>query len=126
MEGNSLQQALDTLLGLTRDLLSHLTLSLPSNIEDRESYINEVERLLTLREEAIQSINRPAETEDERTIASEILTLNQQVESKLKSDSILLKRDIDQMNYKKKVNKRYDNPYDAPMNEGAFIDKRGI
>lgn len=114
------------LMVLTKELFDHLETKLPVDIEGRDRYIERVEHLLESREAVIKAIDHPPNTDEEKVLVSKINDINQGIEKRLNALMINMKNDIYQIHVKKRNNKKYDNPYDGPTNEGAFIDKRGI
>ncbi|MBP3950030.1 hypothetical protein [Bacillus suaedae] len=92
--------------------------------DEREVAFTTIESLLAEREQFITLIQSPAVTEEEKQVGNHLLKLNRDIEQGLARLTNQLKLDIDRMKHKKKINRKYDNPYDVGTNEGAFIDKR--
>lgn len=110
---------------LTKELIDHLDKGLPSKIEGRDIFLDKLDQLLEWREKAIQDLH-PTNTDKEKDYAKNIIKLNAEIEKKLQFIMNQIRTDIQQMSYKKKMNKKYDNLYVVQSNEGSFIDKRGI
>ena len=108
------------------DKLLQLLKSVSFADEQREQDITKIEELLTEREGIIASIDSPAKTAEELAAAKSLVQMNKEIIANLDLLKGKVKLDIDKMTLKKKMNRKYDNPYDMTTNEGAFIDKRGI
>ena len=80
--------------------------------------------LLVKRSELFPFMTKPGSEED-REEGKKLLSLNVKMEEQLKQISMLIQRDINDLNQKKKSVKHYSNPYAATRQlDGMFYDKR--
>jgi flagellar protein FliT len=118
-----------TILSLTEvsnELLLLLKSMGASDIDTRDKDILRIEKLLNDREAIIASIDSPATSAEEIKIAKNLVQINTEIEANLERVKVQIKSDIDNMLLKKKINRKYDNPYNLTTNEGVFIDKRNL
>jgi flagellar protein FliT len=114
------------LMEVSNELLLLLKSMGTANIDTRDKDILRVEKLLNDREAIIASIDSPATTAEEIKAAKNLIQINTEIEANLERIKEQVKSDIDNMLLKKKINRKYDNPYNLITNEGVFIDKRGL
>ncbi|MFC0559295.1 hypothetical protein [Halalkalibacter alkalisediminis] len=121
-----MNQTIHRLVQVSDELLQLLkTLTLADN-EQRDEEISKVEKLLEERGAAIAAIDSPAKTAEELAAAKTLVQMNKEIVVNLQRLKAKLKIDMDKMALKKKMNRKYDHPYDMTTNEGAFIDKRDV
>ncbi|MGO4888821.1 flagellar protein FliT [Anaerobacillus sp. MEB173] len=106
---------------VTKQLFDHLQMQMPK--EERESYIERIEQLLAEREDLIKQL-KDTPTDSERKLGQVIVKMNHEINSKLKIASVMINRDISDLNRKKETNKRYDHPYESVYTDGLFFDKK--
>ncbi|MDT8858772.1 hypothetical protein N0O92_00925 [Alkalihalobacillus sp. MEB130] len=109
---------------ISRELLDVLNSMTSCDLDQRDEEIEKVERLLAERGKMIRLLDSPAKGEEELKFANNLVHLNNEIEQKLELIKGHIKSEMDKMKAKKKVNRKYDNPYEMTTNEGAFIDKR--
>lgn len=110
----------------SQNLFEHIKVDLPNNPDARDEFIDKIGTLLADRQKIIDQLKDYEMNSDEKQLAQQIVTVNKAIDERLKTLQLQIKRDINVFRDKKVKNKKYDNPYDGPMIEGAFIDKRGI
>jgi flagellar protein FliT len=90
---------------------------------DRDSQIEEAEKLLDQRERLLPEIMPPF-TEEEQKLGREITLMNQEIEGHLRHLSNAVKEDLKEVSIKKQSMNKYSNPYEALQTDGVFYDKR--
>jgi len=106
---------------ITKKLAEHLKV-LPQQ-DERDKYIETLQRFLDEREELITHLQVPV-TEEDKLIGKQIMELNQGVEPAMHKLRDLIKIDITGLMGKKKVHTQYINPYKSLNNVSAFFDKK--
>ncbi|WP_227937260.1 hypothetical protein [Alkalihalobacillus deserti] len=119
-----MNQTILRLVEVSDELLQLLKSLTFADNEQRDEDIVKIEHLLKEREGAIASIDSPAKTAEELIAARKIVEMNKEIVAHLQRLKAKIKIDIDKMSLKKKMNRKYENPYDMTTTEGAFIDKR--
>lgn len=118
--------AFSELIEASETLLAHIQNDLPKNPDARDEFIDKIEVLLGDRQKIIDElIKRKVKSEDPQ-LNQKIISLNQMIDQRLKALQLQIRRDINIFRDKKVKNRKYDNPYEGPTLEGAFIDKRGV
>ncbi|MFS0674210.1 flagellar protein FliT [Ornithinibacillus sp. 179-J 7C1 HS] len=91
---------------------------------DRESVIEEINKLLLQRGTIMEEAKEPY-TKEELETGNKLLLLNKDVEQKLNLLFQGLKAEMKQVKKQKNSNLKYTNPYDkVQTNDGMFMDKR--
>ena len=90
---------------------------------DRDSQIDQVEKLLDQREQVLPAIQPPF-TEEEQKLGREIQVMNLEIEVHLQKLSNAVKADLKEVNVKKQSMDKYSNPYESLQTDGVFYDKR--
>lgn len=117
---------MEELLTVTEKLHSELLQPLPKEDDQRDRFIDEVEKLLMDRQAHIKNLRQQLLSEEDKEKGKVIVALNQVIEQRLNELQNQIKTDINNFKLKQKQNRKYDNPYDGPTLEGAFFDKRSI
>ncbi|WP_046174404.1 flagellar protein FliT [Domibacillus indicus] len=91
--------------------------------QDRDSQIEQAEKLLDERGEILPRIQPPF-TEEEQQLGREINLMNQEIETRLQKLSQSVKEDLREINVKKQSMDKYSNPYESLQTDGVFYDKR--
>lgn len=91
--------------------------------QDRDSQIEQAEKLLDQRGEILPSIQPPF-TEEEQQLGREINLMNQEIEAHLQKLSQAVKEDLREVSVKKQSMGKYSNPYESLQTDGVFYDKR--
>lgn len=108
-------------LSVTEKLLAIL---MKENQEkDKTEAMEEVNRLLSDRQELLPSIQAPF-TEAEKEIGQKIVTMNQSIDSKLSEWKISIQRDMNGFTQKKTSMTKYADPYRNVQFDGMFYDKK--
>ncbi|MGE7763761.1 flagellar protein FliT [Peribacillus sp. NPDC096540] len=92
-------------------------------IAERDDKIERVTQLIDQRDELLSQI-KPPFTGEEQQLGRAIMLLNQQVDRLLNLQRLEIKRDIQEINKKKKSSNKYTNPYESLSVDGMFYDKR--
>ncbi|MDE5414053.1 flagellar protein [Alkalihalobacterium chitinilyticum] len=121
-----MNSVVEDLFTVTEKLHSLLLQPLPKEDDQRDGYIDEVEKLLSERQALIPALGRVTLTAEDKEKGRELVALNQEIEQRLADKQKQIKTDINNFKLKQKQNRKYDNPYDGPTLEGAFFDKRSI
>ncbi|MFB1082278.1 flagellar protein FliT [Jeotgalibacillus sp. JSM ZJ347] len=92
--------------------------------EDRDTKIEQVEKLLEKRESILKDVKVP-ETPDEQKLANDIVTWNQKIDTAMQDLRLEIQKDIKKIGHKKKSAAKYNNPYaESETTDGVFYDKR--
>lgn len=110
----------------SQKLVEHLKKPFPKEDNKRDEFIEEIEQILKTRQSIIDKISSFQPSVEEKKLGLEIVKMNKVIEERLSFVQQKIKKDINIFKDKKLKNKKYDNPYDGPTLEGAFIDKRGV
>ncbi|WP_017756421.1 flagellar protein FliT [Calidifontibacillus oryziterrae] len=111
-----------TLLNLNKQFLDFLNKDFPT--ENRDSYIEEINKFLEEREELIIKLKETDPAFD-RAEMSQIIQSNKEIDKRLNQCLQLIKNDLKRINQRKKKNIQYSNPYESSSNlDGTFLDKR--
>lgn len=117
---------LNELIEVSEVLLAHIQKDLPKNPDERDEFIEKIGVLLGERQKIIDELINFEGIDIAQQQKEKIVAFNQKIENRLKTLQLQIRRDINIFRDKKVKNKKYDNPYDGPTLEGAFIDKRGV
>lgn len=90
--------------------------------EQREKFLNEINDLLNQRKQLLSQFP-PQPNMDERA-KTELMELEQVIQSLMKNQKELIKRDIKTLQVKKRNNNQYANPYDNLSIDGMFLDRK--
>lgn len=90
---------------------------------DRDKRIEETERLLGLREEAMKQVVGPT-TDAERELLKKCEQLNDHLNGLLINEKKLIQKDIKDLHLKKESTNKYVNPYNNVNPDGMFYDKK--
>ncbi|KMK77436.1 flagellar protein FliT [Alkalihalobacillus pseudalcaliphilus] len=112
------------LIQVTELLVHKVRNPLSDDVDARESQIAEMEKLLKERELLIANLDHDVKDQVSIERKQQLMQLSQEMELGLERNRDQIKRNINQMKQKKKLNRKYDNPYTAPTQEGIFFDKR--
>jgi flagellar protein FliT len=91
--------------------------------DERDGWIEELERFLQEREKLLAKI-QPPYTEEEKRLGKEIVRFNQKIEEKLKQMKQEIQFDIRHLKKAKESTNKYLNPYQSLSIDGMFYDKR--
>ncbi|QFT90638.1 Flagellar protein FliT [Bacillus sp. THAF10] len=108
---------------VTIHLLTLLERPLPSEDEKRESFIEEIDKVLELRDQLISTLSPPF-SEEEMMIGKKIALASQSIPSKLEAYQKQLKKEWGQVQQSRKSVRAYGKPYNAPTADGMYYDKR--
>ncbi|MGG4264118.1 flagellar protein FliT [Peribacillus simplex] len=111
---------IQTFHDLTVELLAVLE---DGTIAERDEKIERVTQLIDQRDELLSQI-KPPFTGEEQQLGRATMLLNQQVDCLLNLQKLEIKRDIQEINKKKKSSNKYTNPYESLSIDGMFYDKR--
>ncbi|MFB7639493.1 flagellar protein FliT [Peribacillus butanolivorans] len=111
---------IQTFHDLTVELLAVLE---DRTIAERDDKIERVTQLIDQRDELLSQIEPPF-TGKEQQLGRATMLLNQQVDRLLYLQKLEIKRDIQEINKKKKSSNKYTNPYESLSIDGVFYDKR--
>ena len=98
---------------------------MPSNEDERDVFIEEIETFLEKRQALISQLEGTI-LPNEKELGKAVMTLHEKINERLEAFQKQLKADMNHFQLKKKQSKKYDNPYAATQNEGVFFDKRGL
>lgn len=91
---------------------------------NRDEVITKIEQLLDERSKLLPLIKGPY-TAEEKVEGAKLLSLNEKMEHVLKNMHTHIKKDINELNVKRKSVNHYRNPYAATTHlDGAFYDQR--
>lgn len=90
---------------------------------DRDVWIEEVNQLLSEREELLKEIAPPF-TEGETALGKQIVPLNEKLNSLLEKEKLNIQKDLQLLQVRRKSEKKYVNPYASLQVDGVFYDKR--
>ncbi|QPC47501.1 flagellar protein FliT [Mangrovibacillus cuniculi] len=108
-------------LDVTEKLL--VTLNGQQGDKERTETIEEVNRLLTLRQELLPSLQPPF-TAEEKEIGQKIVKMNQSIDTNLSEWKLSIQRDINGFSKKKTSITKYADPYRNVQFDGMFYDKK--
>ncbi|RYL95798.1 hypothetical protein EWI07_01065 [Sporolactobacillus sp. THM7-4] len=91
--------------------------------EQREVWIENLQRLLDTRERTLKQLSGSC-TDEERPIAKEIMAMNRWIDDSLQSIKNDIIQDMKRFKHRKRTVSRYRRPYDGPTKDGMFLDKR--
>ena len=109
----------------SEELLAHLQ-SYEKHRDDRDSFIEEIQRLLDDREAIIAHLKATPKTEWETDpeINARIVTMEPEITRLLKIVYTDIQKDRKLLKQKQKSHGKYRNPYANMPRDGAFLDKR--
>jgi flagellar protein FliT len=90
---------------------------------EREERIEEMERLLSARDEAMTKVTSPT-TDDERELLSKCKQLNDHLNGLLSQEKVQIQKDIKELSLKKESTNKYVNPYNNINQDGMFYDRK--
>ncbi|MGG3494936.1 flagellar protein FliT [Peribacillus simplex] len=111
---------IQTFHDLTVELLAVLE---DRTIAEREDKIERFTQLIDQRDALLSQI-KPPFTGEEQQLGRATMLLNEQVDRMLYLQKLEIKRDIQEINKKKKSSNKYTNPYESLSIDGMFYDKR--
>ncbi|MFA9558936.1 hypothetical protein ACERII_16620 [Evansella sp. AB-rgal1] len=91
--------------------------------EERDTYIESLVALVEERGIVLNAIHREP-SDQEKLLLQQIASMQQQMEPKLQSELLAIKRDINNLKKRKETGQKYENPYYYAPIDGAFIDKK--
>ncbi|MGR3765846.1 flagellar protein FliT [Rossellomorea sp. NS-SX7] len=92
-------------------------------VENRDSVIDEIEKLLVERHSLLSTI-KPPFTADEQSLGKQMMAWNQEIDRKLVLLRTEIKRDMNGLSRKKSSVQKYSNPYENLQHDGMFYDKK--
>jgi flagellar protein FliT len=90
---------------------------------DRDERIEETERLLSLRQEAIGLVVAPS-TDAERELLKKCQQLNEHLNGLMNKEKQIIQKDIKGLQHKKESANKYVNPYHNVNPDGMFYDRK--
>ncbi|WP_409252002.1 flagellar protein FliT [Bacillus sp. SCS-153A] len=90
---------------------------------ERYEVIEEVERLLHLRQGLLESIHPPFLQEEEQ-LGKQMLLWNEKIDDKMEQIQSSIKKDLNTLSNKKNKAQKYSNPYNNMQTDGYFYDKK--
>ncbi|GAK07229.1 hypothetical protein [Geomicrobium sp. JCM 19038] len=116
---------LNALHELTIKLYDHLTLPLPTNDDDRDQYIEKVDRYLERRELRLSSLHQVERNKKTMIVAKEIMDMNNKIDMKLQEVRSVIGRDLHRVRAQKQINDQYEGttPSQQPMTSYYFDQK---
>lgn len=90
---------------------------------DRDERIEETERLLELREEAMKKVSSPT-TDAERELLQKCKQLNDHLNGLMMNEKLNIQKDMKELKTKKESANKYANPYDSVNPDGMFYDRK--
>ncbi|MGS2778862.1 flagellar protein FliT [Robertmurraya sp. GLU-23] len=90
---------------------------------DRDERIEETERLLTLRDEAMKSATPPS-TDAERELLQKCKQLNDHLNGLMNQEKLSIQKDMKDLKTKKESTNKYANPYENYNPDGMFYDRK--
>jgi flagellar protein FliT len=116
----SVVQALYEKTKALHDLVSQ---GLPSSDDERDAYIENLNKLLEDRQTLIGELSGSYSAGD-MAIGQRLVALNQQLEPILEQQLKVIEVDIGNFKRKKAGRNKYTNPYQRVSNDGMFLDKK--
>lgn len=90
---------------------------------DRDEQIQETERLLVLRDEAMKNATPPS-TDAERELVQKCKQLNDHLNGLMNQEKLNIQKDMKDLKTKKESTNRYANPYENYNPDGMFYDRK--
>lgn len=112
---NSLDKVTDHLLAL-------LDGALPPE-EERDSFLEEIDKALKIREALLKQLYPPF-SEEEMEVGKKVAVASQQITPKLESFYRQIKQEFAIIQQSKKTAKAYGQTYSGPTADGMYYDKR--
>lgn len=105
----------------TKELEGHLKKDLPK--EDREPYIETIQRLLEERQELLSQLPDLSDMLEEST-KQDMISLENTINTLLSKKMSIIKQDLRVLQLQKNQNNQYENPYGNISADGMFLDKK--
>lgn len=113
--------SVDQFLAVSEELYSHL-LKTPSD-DERTEFIEKINELLDAREMALQSLD--LEQISKLSVYGKLIELDHEINKQLTTVMALVKKDIKELQQKKRHEGSYTNPYAATqMIDGMYFDNK--
>lgn len=90
---------------------------------DQDERVKEIERLLSLREEAVNHVTTPT-TEAERDLLKKCKQLNDHLNELMQEEKKNIQKDLKDLKVKKESTTKYVNPYSNYNPDGMFYDRK--
>lgn len=90
---------------------------------EREERIEETNRLLTSRDEAMKKVTPPT-TDAEHELLNRCKQLNDHLNGLMKQEKVQIQKDIKELSLKKESTNKYLNPYNNINPDGMFYDRK--
>jgi flagellar protein FliT len=90
---------------------------------EREERIEETNRLLISRDEAMTKVTTPT-TDAERELLNKCRQLNDHLNGLMKQEKVQIQKDIKELSLKKESTNKYVNPYENFNPDGMFYDRK--
>ncbi|KHF37829.1 hypothetical protein [Halalkalibacter okhensis] len=110
----------------TELLFQFVKQGLPKEDDERDLFIAEVDERLAQRDHFIVRIDSSKLSEPEKKLGEELVKLNKRLNKQLEMLRAEIRANLTDIKRKKETGRKYDNPYDGPMSDGVFFDKRGV
>ena len=104
----------------TKELLAHLEVDFP--VDDRESYLEKINQLLNEREQLLNHL--PNLSDLKESTKEEMVHLETKMQSLLKNQQNVIKKDLQLLQLQKKKTSKYVDPYGDISLDGMFLDKK--
>lgn len=91
--------------------------------EDQDKRIKEIDRLLSLREEAMKNINPPS-IDAERELLQKCRQLNDHLNGLMQQEKVNIQKELKELKVKKESTNKYVNPYGNYNPDGMFYDRK--
>ncbi|MDZ5471979.1 hypothetical protein SM124_09485 [Bacillus sp. 31A1R] len=105
----------------TKELEAHLNKAFP--IEGRETYIEEVFKLLEERQVILNQLPDLSKVLEER-VKEDLIQLESRISTLLAEKMTFVKDDLRILQQRKNTNNQYENPYGNISADGMFLDKK--
>ncbi|SDH64815.1 hypothetical protein [Alteribacillus bidgolensis] len=110
---------------VTKALHEHVSNDLPTELDDRDRYVEELENYLQKRAKLLDEMTQKTDfNEAEQKLGRAMVKMNADIQQKMEASKGAMRLDMQQLKKKKESSKLYERPYNGPTVDGVFFDKK--
>ncbi|MGY4688948.1 flagellar protein [Salibacterium sp. K-3] len=115
----------EELYRVTKALYDHMAEPFPKDLEDRGTYVEQLEQHLKDRAALLEQLEgQESFSEEEQKLGEAMFKMNEEIQRWMEASRGELRLGMQQLKKKKESNRRYERPYSGTTVDGVFFDKK--